>query len=385
MSRRRALPATVPLIVQQENTAGPATIDQLAQFADGWSPERIFAALVASWRRLLLTAGAGALLFYGVSHLLSPTYTARTTLLPPQQQQGAAAAALANLGGLAALAGGAGSVKSPAEQYVALMQSNNVRDKLIEEFKLVDVYGKKLLVDTRERLGQNTRIAVGRKDGLISVEVDDESAERAAALANRYVAELRRLTSQLAMTEAQQRRVFFEGLMRTAQEDFKRAQQALQATGFSAGALQAEPRAAAEGYARLKSEVVAADVRLQTLRGTLTDSAPEVQLARSALEALRRQLERLERSEVSAQQPDYIGRYRDFKYQEALLDLFSRQYEMARVDESREGALIQVVDAAAPPERRSGPSRLRIALLGLLVGAVSGAAWICYRHAVKRS
>ena len=44
--------------------------------------------------------------------------------------------------------------------------------------------------------------------------------------------------------------------------------------------------------------------------------------------------------------PDYLTKYREFKYQETLFELFARQYEIARVDESREGALIQVVDPA---------------------------------------
>jgi uncharacterized protein involved in exopolysaccharide biosynthesis len=63
---------------------------------------------------------------------------------------------------------------------------------------------------------------------------------------------------------------------------------------------------------------------------------------------------------------DYISRYRDFKYQETLFELMAKQYEIARLDEAREGALIQVVDAAVPPERKSRPKRALVAIVTTL-------------------
>jgi uncharacterized protein involved in exopolysaccharide biosynthesis len=317
--------------------------------------------LAGEWRLLVfgpLLVGLAAL---GVTYLIPPTYTARTSFLPPQQQQSGSAAALASLGALAGLAGGAAGMKSPADQYVALMQSASVADRLIDQFKLVNVYEKKFRVDARNELARQVRIAVGKRDGLISVEVDDDSPERAAQMANQYVEELRRLTSVLAVSEAQQRRAFFERELTQTRDKLAAAQQALQASGFSPGALKAEPKAAADGYARLRAEVTAAEVRMMTLRSSRAEQAPELQQAQATLAALRGELARAERTTQVADGPNYIGKYREFKYQEVLFDLYARQFEMARVDESREGALIQVVDPATPPERRSKPQRVQVA------------------------
>lgn len=321
--------------------------------------------LLAHWKLLFFGSLLMGLAALGVAFAIPPTFTARTSLLPPQQQQSAAAAALASVGALGALAG-AGSVKSPADQYVALMQSITIADRLIEKFGLVQAYEAELRLDARRILAGNTRISVGKKDGLIAIEVDDRDPRRAADLANAYVEELRRLTSVLAVSEAQQRRAFFEGQLKSARDQLTLAQQALQATGFSLGALRAEPRAAAEGYARLKAELTAAEVRLQTLRDALSDNAVEVQQQQSVVSALRGQLARLEQANRSEGGPDYLGKYREFKYQETLFDLFARQYELARVDESREGALIQVLDTAQPPERKSRPQRAQIAIIATL-------------------
>lgn len=336
--------------------------------------------LVQHWKLLLIGPLLAGLVALGITYLMKPIYTSRTVFLPPQQQQSAAATAVAQLGALSGLVGGAAGLKSPADQYVALLQSTTVADRLIDEFKLMQVYDTKYRFEARKELADNSRITLGKKDGLITVEVEDTDPQRAAAIANRHVDELRRLTTQLALTEAQQRRVFFEEQLKKTRDDLTKAQTALEASGFSAGALRAEPKAAAEGYARLRAEATAAEVRLQTLRRGLSESTPEVQQALATLAALRSQLARTEAPSDLNGGPDYVGRFREFKYQETLFDLFARQYELARLDESREGALIQVVDVAQPAEWKSKPKRGLIATAATLLAALLLIATVVTRH-----
>ena len=350
------------------------------EFEESASLLQFVVPLVEHWKFWILGSIAVGLLTLGYAFMATPVFTARTTFIPPQQQQGGIAAALASLGGLAGLTGVAAAVKSPADQYVAMMQSVTAEDRLIDRFELMDVYKAKFRFEARKGLEMRTRIEVGRKDGLISIEVDDTSPRRAAAIANAYVDELRRMTSVLAIGEAQQRRLFFEKELKEARDQLSKAQLELQASGFDLGALRAEPKAAAENYAQLKAEVTAAEVRLQVLRGTLADSAPEVQRQQAQLGALRAQLARLEQSAKANAGPDYVSKYREFKYRETLFELFARQYEIARVDESREGALIQVVDAAVPPEYKSKPKRLFIAVAATLLSLLLLGMFILVRH-----
>lgn len=313
--------------------------------------------VVANWKVLALAPMLVGLAALGASFLIKPTFTARTVFLPPQQQQSAAASVISQLGALSGLAGAATGIKSPIEQYVTLMQSVTVADRMIDRFQLMSVYEEDYRVEARKELARNVRILPGRKDGLISVEVEDESPTRAASMANQYVEELRRLTRLLALTEAQQRRAFFEEQLKQTRDQLARAQMDLQTSGFTAGALKAEPRSTAEAYAKLRAEVTAAEVKLQTLRRSLSEATPEVQQQLTLVTALRGQLVKLEGSNDEASGPGYVGKYREFKYQETLFELFSRQYELARLDESREGSLIQVVDAASPPEKKTRPKR----------------------------
>lgn len=331
----------------------------------------IAAALRKNWRLLTIGPFLGAVIAFGISYLIPPVFTARTVFLPPQQPQGAAASALASLGALSGLSGGAlSAVKTTADQYVSLMQSVNVQNQIIKRFDLLTKYDLQYWDQARRELSQNIRINIGKKDGLISLEADAPSPQLAADLANQHVTELRRITGELALTEAQQRRVFFEAELNRTREQLAKAQATLQQGGFNATALKAEPKAAAENYGRLRAEVTAAEVKLQAQRRLFADDAVEIGQQRALLSALQAQLRKVEdaeRTQSTGQDADYISRYRDYKYQESLFELFSRQFEVARLDESREGAVIQVIDVATPPERRSRPKRTTMAVTGAAV------------------
>jgi len=331
--------------------------------------------LVMRWRLIVLGSLLIGVTVLGITFLMKPIFTARTSFLPPQQQQSSAASALASLGALSGLASAAGGIKSPADQYVSLMQSVTVADRIIDKFKLLEKFDTPYRLSARKNLEQSVRITAGKKDGLIAVEIDSDDAKLAADMANAYVEELRRFTGMLSLTEAQQRRAFFEAQVKQTQAALLSAQKDLQNSGFNAGAVKAEPKAAAEGYAKLRAELTAAEVRLQALRANLTDGAPEVRRQLELISALRGQVAKTEAPTLATTDSDYIGRYRDYKYQETLFDLFSKQYELARVDESREGALIQVIDPAMPPERKSRPKRAVLAVTWTLVSAAGLSAW----------
>lgn len=325
---------------------------------------------LAKWRQIAIVGIATGAIGYGASYLITPIYTARTSIISPQQQQNSASAALASLGALAGLSGAGSALKSPADQYISIMQSVTVSNKIIDQFKLMNLYESKFRIDAQQRLHENVRISAGKKDNLITVEVDDKSPALAAEIANAYVAELRQVTNNLALTEAQQRRLFFEQQLLKAKDALRVAQVNLQKTGFTAGALKSEPKSAAEAYARAKAAVAATEVRLGALRRTMTDSAPEVQQLVASLAALRAQLAQLEEPLQANSSQDYVSSYREFKYQEALFDIYAKQFELAKMDEAREGTLVQVLDPATAPERRSKPKRLMIAAGSALIAAL---------------
>jgi len=346
--------------------------------------------IVDNLRLLVLGPLAAGLAALGISFLIPPTYTAKTQFLPPQQQQSAAASMLASLGSLGGLAGAAAGLKNPADQYIAYMKSNAVKDALIDRFKLMDRYDARLREDTRKALDEKARIASG-KDGLISVEFDDKDPKFAAEVANAYVEELRTVLGRLAVTEAQQRRLFFEKQLVKAKDNLTAAEQALKATGISDSVLKSNPVSAVAGVAALKAQITAQEVKVGAMRGYLAETAPDFKQAMTELANLRAQLAKQDKDDAagpgsgSAGQGDYISRYRDFKYHETLFELFAKQYELAKVDEAREGAVIQVLDAAQPPERKSKPKKALIAMIATLAAGFVLLLFVFIRQALRNA
>ncbi len=329
-----------------------------------------------------LVCGLAAL---GYSFTIPPSYTAKTQFLPPQQQQSSTASMLASLGALGGLAGAATSLKSPADQYIAFMKSVSVQDALIERFKLVEKYEAKLKTDARLALTGSVRIASG-KDGLIGVEVDDKDPKFAADLANAHVDELRNLLARLAVTEAQKRRMFFEKQLQITKENFTKADLALKASGINSSVLKSSPASAVEAVARFKAGISVQEVKLGTMRNYLTESSPDFKLALSELASLKSQLSKAEKEEPASNgATDYVAKYREFKYQETMFELFAKQFELAKVDESREGAEIQVLDVAEPPERNAKPKKTMIAVITTVASGFALLLFVFIRSALKNA
>lgn len=58
---------------------------------------------------------------------------------------------------------------------------------------------------------------------------------------------------------------------------------------------------------------------------------------------------------------------RETKFLESMVELLTKQFEAAKIDEAKDAAIIQVVDKAIPPDYKSKPKRGLIVLLTVLV------------------
>lgn len=329
--------------------------------------------LLENWKLLVWGPLSVGLVTLGITFLIPPTFTATTLILPPAQTSSSSLAALAGqLGGaLGGLAGAAVGVKNPVDQYVALLKSRNVADRIVDRFDLKNLYASQFAQDARKELEENVRVRAGTKDGLITIDVDDHSPTRAADMANAYVEELRRMTKEFAVGEASQRRAFFEGQVKQVREALGAAEKALGSSGITDEALKAAPEAAVEGLARIKAQVAAQQVKIASMRGFVTNDNPDLRQAETELLALKNQLERVQaKADDDPARSGYAEKYREFKYHQVLFELVVQQYEMARLDEAREGNVIQVIDRADPPERKSRPKRSLIFVAATILAGV---------------
>lgn len=336
------------------------------------------------WRLIGALSLAGGVLAFLASLLITPQFTAKVTFLPPQSSAGSGISlALQSLGPLASLATGM-SGKASGDLYVSFLESESIADRMIDRFHLQQLYKAKYKFEARDVLKSRTRISLGKKDGLISIEVDDTEPQRAAAMANQYVEELRQLTGGMALTEAQRKRAFFQTQVQATREKLAQAQAALQASGFNPGALRSEPGAATQEYAKVMGELTAVEVQRSALSTQMASGSPEMMHLDATASALRARLHALEEQSTDAgQSQDYVSKFREFKYQESLFEALSKQFEAARLDESKDDNLIQIVDRAQVPEWKSKPKRAMFAIAGALLTMVITSA-VCIVLGIRR-
>ena len=339
------------------------------------------------------TAAVGAVI---AAVLLPPIFTARTTLLAPgSQQQSGSAAALAALGSLGGLAGGL-SAKTPDELYVSLLKSDSVQRALASRFNLMQRYEAKTHEGLRKAMAANIRISSDKKSGLLMVEVDDKEAQFAADLANAHAAEVARLLGRLAVSEAQQRRVFFEQQLKDTKENLIQAEQSLRSVQEKSGMVVLDKQAEAiiTGVAQLKAQIAEREVRLRVMRTGATSENPDVQRLNSELAGLRAELARMESAptgppsgsidipvgKLPGAAVDYIRARREVKFQETLLESMLRQFEIAKLDEAKEGPALQLVDVAQAPDRKSKPARALIVLTTTLLAFIAASLFVVWRR-----
>lgn len=328
------------------------------------------------WRLLAATV-LGAVLGFGLAMVQPVRYTGQASfVVQPALRPGgqAVAGALPALAGLVGAGGG-----GQADLHVAILRSEAVNNRIIDRFELQRLWELNTRGEVHQRLARRVAFGVGRREGVVQVQVQDDSAQRAASMANEYIAELRQTLRGFAQDEARQRRRFFEAQLATARQALDAAQKKLQAGGFDRAALRSEPRAAAEAYGRLQAEVSAAEMRLSAMRRVRTEGSAEVQQLQVELTALRSQLGALELPRDDSR-GEFVSRMREFRYAEALVENMARQAEAARVDEASEPLPLQVLDTASVPDWPSSPRLLLWLLGGALLGLGGQAGWVLLRH-----
>ncbi len=315
--------------------------------------------------------------------LIPRSYVAKTSILPPEQNQGLAAAMMGQLGSVAALAGKDLGLKNPSDAYVLILKSNAIGEQLIRRFDLQHVYKTKHLVDTLRALADHAEIG-DDKSGVITIEFEDTDSQRAADIANTYVEELRQVMKKLAVTEASQRRAFFEQQVEEAKTQLAGSEAGLEGVEEKTGLIQLDSQAKAiiQEIANVRQQIAAREVRLQGMRSYATPDNPAVQRTQRELGALQGELSKLERQRNSgggdtqvptAAMPsaslDYLRKLRDVKYNEMVFEVLSKQYELAKLDEAKEATSIQAFDPAMAPDRPTKPRRSLI-VLGVFLGTL---------------
>lgn len=324
-----------------------------------------------------------------VSLLLPSIYRADAKILPPQSsssptqimsQMGPGGAAVA-----AMLTGGGVATKTPAEFFFAVIKSRAILDRIIDRCNLMELYKTKSRERARSSLLSTLQLSEDKKSGLLIIGIEDRDAKRAAEMANVFVEELKEYQKGLAITEASKRRLFFEEQLKDAQKSLIRAEEDMRSFMGKPGALDAgssgeRGSSSDDGIGSMRAHITSKEVQLRVMKTYSTEHNPEYQMVENEIKGLKEQLKKLEGEGTVNYDPtinargkaalgtEAMRKKRELKYSETLYELMFKQYEAAKIDESKEPVIIQVMEKAIPPEEKIKPKRRQLVLTATAAG-----------------
>lgn len=367
------------------------------------SAMQVLTSLAREKRSILWVTGIAAVIGVGIALLLPIRFTAETRIMTPMRSQSTAAILMSQLSAsvaspLMSAAGASLGLHSPNDEYIGLLQSRPIADAIIREFGLMKLYGSKDMTGARKKLAENTRI-LSDKSGMLAVSVTDKDKNRAAEMANAYIVQLRVLTKKLAVTEAGQRRLFYEDQLKGAKEDLVNAEYAFEQVQQQKGIIQpgAQTIAVVTNLANVHAQIAAKQAEIQVMRSFSAGDNPDLQRAETQLAALQNEARRLEQNSnasgisnfglkgVPSATLDYLRAQHELQYRQTLYDLLLRQYEAAKMDEARDGEVIQIVENAIPPDRKSSPSRTLMVLWFAMIGFLGACVYVIAKERVRQN
>jgi tyrosine-protein kinase Etk/Wzc len=330
-------------------------------------------------KTIAVITAAAFILSLVISLLLPVYYAAKASMIPPQQGDSLGMVAASSIdGGLGGLASGLLDGKSPADLWVGILKSRNVKSAIIEKFKLAEVYGKDTLEETFKALDSSVSVEKSDED-IITVTVEDKEPERAAAIANAFTEELDRINKNTTMTSGHRMRAFVEKRLLESKAELTRLEDELKAfqERNKAVKLDDQSKAMIDAMGAVKGQLMGKEVELNTLLSYASDSNPRVEILRTEVKGLKEKLAELGAGASGTNKGvdifiptdripgltfQYARLLRDFKVQEQLFQLLTQQYEMARITEAKDSPTVQVLDSAIPPDKKIRPQRSLIVI-----------------------
>lgn len=306
-----------------------------------------------------------------VSFAIPPLYLAETKVLPPSSGSSSMASLMASqIAGLGITSSSLG-IKTATDLYVSLLRTRGVLDYVIDNQKLQEYYRGKSRNSIRSLLLNNLNVYAEDGSGILIVGFKHRDPQKAAELANAFVEGLQNLNNHLAVTEASQRRLFFEEQLKGAKETLIASEDALKSFQQRTGTIKIddEAKAVINTVAEMRAKISAKEVQLRVMRTYATPENPDILRLQDETQALKEELRKAESrtrmdgdpvpnvGRISSLSTEYLRRMRDFKYNESLYEILLKQYEAAKMDESRDATIIQVVEKAEPPDSKVSPKR----------------------------
>ncbi|WP_084578926.1 capsule biosynthesis protein [Sphingomonas azotifigens] len=324
--------------------------------------------------RLRRRGYALAALVLAILCVLPRPYAARAKIVPQDPNSvglGSTLNALGGqLGGFAALLGGG---KQPIDLYLAIARGREVTDAVIAQLKLVDRYGS----------ARQAQLAVAKKvdihsltGGVIEIEARTHDPQEAQALTQAHVAAITARLNALQRERLARKQAIVRERFAGASARVAAAETALDTFRRQNRLAEPEAQLGAELSLRagLQAQLQAKLVEMETLGQFQGPDNPQLRALQSEVASLRAQIARSAAPSEGAAGPNvaglsaitsaYLNRYRDYRFAQALFEVYSRASEEVAVESltAESASDVQVIEAA----RVDADAKFNISAVALL-------------------
>jgi tyrosine-protein kinase Etk/Wzc len=323
------------------------------------------------------------LCFALVYFFVEEEFEASAVLVPrPEDATPTASALLRNIKNLP-LGLGAKAGRSDIDLYVTVISSRVFLEEVIHRFDLYTVYE----VDSTSAKGRELAVwRLGREifgheteESAFKLTVKSTKPELAADMANFIVKRMSERIIELNTGRSRQNKEFLAQRIADLGARRKIAEDSLQAYQERTGLLDAKVQLQGiiSANTSLETDLAARRVQRDILERMYDAESPQVKEVEMQIQVYEKRLNDM-RSRREAGSPlvplnklpatavEFLRRYREVELTNLLIEYVTPIYEQARIDEKKDYPVVQVIDYAVPPAKKSYPPRTAYAFLGAI-------------------
>jgi uncharacterized protein involved in exopolysaccharide biosynthesis len=315
------------------------------------------------------------------------TYNADVSIMPPENQEGFGGfGSLIGSGDFSSLLTG-GMSSATSQLYVEVLKSRTAALYVVDKLNLTKLYDAEDRIEAAEELVDKLNTDIS-KEGIVKVNVDVKSSlipmlfsdedslkELSAIISNTYIEALDSINKEKLSSKARSARLYIEEQIKQTRELLDSAEVALMEfqSKNKTIAITDQIKAAIEGSAALKTEIIKTEIELGLIKSDAGESSRLYNSLNQKLQELKSQYSKFESGssdyllafkDVPVLGKELAGLLREVRIQNEVYVLLQQQYYKEKIQENREIPTVEILDEAIPPKKPVAPRVLYSSAVG---------------------
>ena len=274
---------------------------------------------------------------------------------------------------------GSGFSNNEMNMYSTIVYSRGILENVIKKFDLIKVYELDTSdIDYREKALEELKDNIGAQEtdnNAYEITVRANSPDLAAKITNYIIEQLNDRIIELKISKSKQNKEFLEARVDEIKDNLKKSEDSLMIFQKKSGLLSAEDqiKGMMDAYSTLETGLIEKEIEKSISQKTMSENDPRlknIEIAEGEYQNILNNIKSSDRnnspllslSSLPQKAVNYYRLLRTVEINNKLLEFVVPLYEQAKFEEQKDIPVLQVVDNAVPPAKKSFPPRLIITL-----------------------